>query len=248
MMREAPFQLLPVPKPISLKGRKVVVLGLGDSGLAAAAWVSQEGGHARVADTRPSPPRAKDFSGELHTGPFTAALLQGVDLVCVSPGLSLEQELVQEAIAGNIPVVGDIELFSWHGRAKTAAKVLAITGTNGKSTVTALTGHLLRGAGIDCEVAGNIGPAALAALVQRQKQNRLPAIWVLELSSYQLETTWSLKPNAAAMLYLSEDHLDRYAGLAQYGAAKARVFSARVSRCSTATIRALLPCVSPDAK
>jgi len=224
MMREAPFQLLAAPKPVPLKGRNVLVLGLGDSGLSAAGWVAHEGGQVRVADTRSAPPRAKDFSGELHTGPFTAALLQGIELVCVSPGLSLEQEVLQEAIARNIPVVGDIELFAWHVRAKTAAKVVAVTGTNGKSTVTALTGHLLRTAGIDCEVAGNIGPAALAALVQRQKQNRLPAVWVLELSSYQLETTWSLKPNAAAMLNLSEDHLDRYAGLAQYGAAKARVF------------------------
>src|SRR5439155_973307 len=99
--------------------------------------------------------------------------------------------------------------------------VLSVTGTNGKSTVTALTGHLLRKAGLDCEVAGNIGPAVLDASLRRTGP---PAAWVLELSSYQLETTWSLDPEAAAMLNLTEDHLDRYAGLAAYGAANARIF------------------------
>jgi UDP-N-acetylmuramoylalanine--D-glutamate ligase len=99
--------------------------------------------------------------------------------------------------------------------------VIGVTGTNGKSTVTALTGHLLRSAGTDCEVAGNIGPPALDALARRAVP---PAAWVLELSSYQLETTSSLNADAAAMLNLSEDHLDRYADLDAYGAAKARIF------------------------
>jgi UDP-N-acetylmuramoylalanine--D-glutamate ligase len=224
MMREPAFRFLPKPEPLELRGRQVLVLGLGDTGLSVARWVEREGGRVRVADTRQSPPRARDFSGELHTGAFTSALLGDIDLLCLSPGLSVEESIIQEAIGKGIPVAGDVELFAWHVRAKTASKVVAITGTNGKSTVTALTGHLLRSAGIDCEVAGNIGPAALAALVQRQKQSRLPAVWALELSSYQLETTWSLKPNAAAMLNLTEDHLDRYAGVAEYGAAKARVF------------------------
>ncbi|MDA1118498.1 MAG: UDP-N-acetylmuramoyl-L-alanine--D-glutamate ligase, partial [Proteobacteria bacterium] len=173
------------------------------------------------ADTRAAPPRAPDFSGELHTGAFTPALLESVDLVCISPGLSPLEPVVQSAAAMGIPVLGDVELFAWHVRAQDASRVLAITGTNGKTTVAALTGHLLRAAGIDVEVAGNIGPAALAALMQRVTP---PAAWVLELSSYQLETTWSLDPHAAAMLNLSEDHLDRYAGVADYGAAKARVF------------------------
>jgi UDP-N-acetylmuramoylalanine--D-glutamate ligase len=224
MMREPPFKLLPTPKALPLKGRRVLVLGLGDTGLSAASWVAHEGGQVRVADTRSAPPRARDFSGDLHTGPFKQALLNDVDLLCVSPGLSLEEEVIHEAIARNIPIVGDIELFAWHVRARTAAKVVAITGTNGKSTVTALTGHLLRNAGVDCEVAGNIGPAALDALSRRKELNRMPAVWVLELSSYQLETTWSLKPNAAAMLNLTEDHFDRYAGMADYMAAKARIF------------------------
>jgi UDP-N-acetylmuramoylalanine--D-glutamate ligase len=217
MMREPVFSKLLPPKKVSLKGKRVLVLGLGDTGLSAAKWVQQEGGTAVVADTRRAPPRGKDFSGELHTGKFKSALLKGVDLLCISPGLSLEEEVVQAAVAKGIPVVGDIELFAWAAK----EKILAITGTNGKSTVTALTGHLLRAAGIDAEAAGNISPAALDALRVRRKR---PDVWVLELSSYQLETTWSLAPAAAVMLNLSEDHLDRYHGLAEYGAAKARVF------------------------
>jgi len=217
MMREPAFSLLHQPKPSSLKGKKVLVLGLGDTGLSATRWVEARGGSVRAADTRAAPPRKKDFSGELHAGPFEAALLDGVDLVCISPGLSLEDELVRRAVAKGTPVVGDVELFAWEN----TAPVLAVTGTNGKTTVTALAGHLLRSAGIDCEVAGNIAPPVLEAALKRKTP---PAAWVLELSSYQLETTWSLAPRAAAMLNLTEDHLDRYAGLEDYGAAKARVF------------------------
>jgi UDP-N-acetylmuramoylalanine--D-glutamate ligase len=220
-MREPPFTLLPRPEPVPLAGRRVLVLGLGDTGLSVARWVERQGGRARVADSRAEPPRARDFTGELVTGPFRDALLEGVDLLCISPGLALSEGVVRSALARGIPVLGDIELFAWHVRAGAAARVLAVTGTNGKTTVTALTGHLLRAAGIDCEVAGNIGPAALEALARRAAA---PAAWVLELSSYQLETTWSLEPDAAAMLNLSEDHLDRYAELADYGAAKARIF------------------------
>jgi len=217
MMREPAFSLLPKPAKTALAGKRVLVLGLGDSGLSAARWVEREGGKARVADTRSSPPQKNNFGGELHTGPFHPRLLDNVDLICVSPGLSLEQELIRAAVAANIPVLGDIELFAWHNR----QPVLAITGTNGKTTVTSLTGHLLRAGGVDCEVAGNISPPVLDALMKRQIP---PAAWVLELSSYQLETTWSLAPAAAAMLNLTEDHFDRYTGLDHYGAAKARIF------------------------
>jgi UDP-N-acetylmuramoylalanine--D-glutamate ligase len=209
MMREPAFSLLPRPSPFSLEGKLVLVLGLGDTGKSVTQWVEGEGGEVRGADTR-------------RTGPFRASLLEGVDLVCISPGLSLDEPVVQEAIAKGIPVVGDVELFAWHVRNRTKSSVVAITGTNGKTTVTSLAGHLLRTAGVDCEVAGNISPPALSALQKRK--GHPPAVWVLELSSYQLETTWSLAPDAAAMLNLSEDHFDRYSGLADYGAAKARVF------------------------
>ena len=220
MMREAPFQPLPRPAPVPLAGLRVLVLGLGDTGLSLARWVEREGGHVRMADTRANPPGKKDFSGELHAGPFTPALLDDVDVLCISPGLSLDEGIVRAAVARNIPVLGDIEIFSWYVR----EPVLAVTGTNGKTTVTALAGHLLRSAGVDCEVAGNIAPPVLQAYLKRILEGKAPRAWVLELSSYQLETTWSLRPAAAAMLNLTEDHFDRYAGLDDYAAAKARIF------------------------
>jgi UDP-N-acetylmuramoylalanine--D-glutamate ligase len=221
MMREPLFQQLPPPRPTPMVGRRALVLGLGDTGISLARWIEGEGGKVRMADSRRDPPRRADFAGELHTGPFSPSLLQDVDVVCVSPGLSLDEPLIRAAAAQSLPVLGDIELFAWHAR----QPVLAITGTNGKSTVTALAGHLLRGAGVDCEVAGNIGPPVLDAFRKRLESGKLPRAWVLELSSYQLETTWSLSPAAAAMLNLTEDHLDRYASLAEYGAAKARIFA-----------------------
>ena len=220
MMREPPFQLLPRPAPIPMVGRRVLVLGLGDTGLSVARWIEREGGKVRVADSRTDPPRKKDFGGELHTGEFSPALLEGIDVVCTSPGLPLDHEVIRNAVARNLPVIGDIEIFAWHAR----SSVLAVTGTNGKSTVTALTGHLLRSAGVDCEVAGNIGPPVLEAFLKRLGSGKPPRAWVLELSSYQLETTWSLAPHAAAMLNLTADHLDRYRSLDDYAAAKARIF------------------------
>jgi UDP-N-acetylmuramoylalanine--D-glutamate ligase len=242
MMREPVFSKLFPPKKISLKGKKILVLGLGDTGLSVARWVEAQGGAARVADSRKTPPRASDLKGELHTGKFKASLLKDVDLVCISPGLSLREDIVQAAMAKGIPVVGDIELFAWAAK----EKVLAVTGTNGKSTVTALTGHLLKSAGLDAEVAGNISPPALEALLKRMKPPaHFPDTWVLELSSYQLETTWSLAPAAATLLNLSEDHLDRYAGLAEYAAAKARVFAGDgvqvLNRCDAASMASSLP-------
>jgi UDP-N-acetylmuramoylalanine--D-glutamate ligase len=193
----------------------VLVLGLGDTGLSVARWVECQGGTPRVADTRAAPPRAKDYAGELRTGVFKKELLEAVDLVCASPGLSLDEPVIREALRRRIPVLGDVELFAWQNR----SMVLAVTGTNGKTTVTSLVAHLLRTAGVDCKAAGNIGPAVLHAAMERT-----PAVWVLELSSYQLETTWSLRPEAAAILNVTEDHLDRYPGLDAYAAAKARIF------------------------
>jgi UDP-N-acetylmuramoylalanine--D-glutamate ligase len=215
MMREPAFKLLPRPARTRLAGKRVLVLGLGDTGLSVARWCEQHGARVRVADTRMAPPR--QFSGDVRLGPFDPQSLDGIDVVCISPGLSLEDALIGEALARGLPVLGDVELFAWEN----GAPVLAITGTNGKSTVTALAGHLLKQAGVDAEVAGNISPPVLAAALERPTP---PAAWVLELSSYQLETTWSLDASAATMLNLSEDHLDRYAGVRDYGAAKARIF------------------------
>ncbi|HTM59615.1 MAG TPA: UDP-N-acetylmuramoyl-L-alanine--D-glutamate ligase [Burkholderiales bacterium] len=215
MMREPAFQLLPRPARMDLAGKRMLVLGLGDSGLSAARWAEKQGARVRVADTRAAPPR--QFAGDVRLGAFASSLLEAIDVACISPGLSLDEPVIREALARSIPVVGDIELFAWENR----APVIAITGTNGKTTVTALVGHLLKGAGIDAEVAGNISPPVLDAAMKR---NAPPAAWVLELSSYQLETTWSLAPKAATVLNVSEDHLDRYATIREYGAAKARIF------------------------
>jgi len=217
MMREAARLWLPQPPRVALAGRRLLVLGLGDTGLSVARYAERRGALVRVADTRAAPPRRAERAGDVQLGRFTPALLADVDLVCISPGLSLAEPLIGEALSRGIPVLGDVELFAWENQ----APVLAVTGTNGKCTVTALTGHLLRSAGVDCEVAGNISPPVLDALMARSTP---PAAWVLELSSYQLDTTWTLNAAAATMLNLSEDHLDRYAGLGDYGAAKARVF------------------------
>lgn len=217
MMREPLFSLLPRPTPTPLGGKRLLVLGLGDTGLSVARWARRSGAIVRVADTRPNAPRRADFDGEFHGGPFAPSLLDGIDLLCISPGLPLDSAIGRAALERRVPIVGDVELFAWQNR----APVLAVTGTNGKTTVTALAAHLLKCAGVDAQAAGNIAPPVLDALIRRAAP---PAAWVLELSSYQLETTWSLAPCAAAMLNLSEDHLDRYAGIEEYQAAKARIF------------------------
>jgi UDP-N-acetylmuramoylalanine--D-glutamate ligase len=137
----------------------------------------------------------------------------------------LQAPLVQQALAQGMPVVSEIELFVWGLRQNAPqAQVIAITGSNGKTTTTALTGALCRAAGRRTGVAGNISPAALDALMSAIDGNDLPAIWVLELSSFQLEATHTLQADAATVLNISEDHLDRYAGMDDYAASKARVF------------------------
>ena len=216
---------------MNLSGKHVLVLGLGESGLAAACWCARQGARLRVADTRATPPYLEELrrrvgSADFCSGEFDQALLAGIDLLVLSPGLPGDLPVVIQARAAGIPVLGEIELFAQglHCLGQ-SAPVLAITGTNGKTTTTALTGHLLRATGKAVGVAGNISPAALAALMAAQDANALPQIWVLELSSFQLETTATLNPAAATVLNVSDDHLDRYAGLDEYAAVKARIFS-----------------------
>jgi UDP-N-acetylmuramoylalanine--D-glutamate ligase len=212
---------------VRFSGRKALVLGLGDTGLSMAKWLSRGGAAVRVADSRAQPPRLADLKLSLpgvavHCGVFRPETFAGVDLVALSPGISLAQAGVAQAAAG-VPVLGDIELFAQ--AIGTESRVIAITGTNGKSTVTALAGAMAQSAGVDCEVAGNIGPPVLDALMRREDAGRLPALWVLELSSFQLETTRSLEPAAATVLNVTEDHLDRYRSIGEYAAAKARIFA-----------------------
>jgi len=214
---------------VNFAGRKVLVLGLGDTGLSMAKWLARRGATVRVADTRTAPPRLAELKRSLpavpaHCGPFREASFAGTDLVAVSPGVPLADPNLQRAIAAGTRVVGDIELFA-QAVADPRPRILAVTGTNGKSTVTSLAGAMARSAGADCEVAGNIGPAVLDALMRREDAGRAAVFWVLELSSFQLETTTSLAADAATVLNISEDHLDRYRGIDVYARAKARIFS-----------------------
>ena len=200
-----------------------------------AQWLARRGARVRVADTRQVPPYAADLARtapgvDLVTGPFPSALLAEADLVALSPGLSQSEPLVQEARRRGIPITGEIELFAVALRElgwREDCQVVAITGTNGKTTVTSLCGAMGHAAGMGTAVCGNIGPAALAELMERLDAKDRPQLWVLELSSFQLETTVSLDADAATVLNITDDHLDRYAGIQDYAAAKARVFEGR---------------------
>ena len=207
----------------------MLVLGLGDTGLSMAKWLARRGAGVRVADTRAAPPRFAELERSLpavpaHCGPFRDELFAGVDLIAASPGVPLAEPAVRRSLAAGVKVVGDIELFA-QALPERRPQIVAVTGTNGKSTVTALAGAMARAAGADCEVAGNIGPAVLDALMRREDEGKAAGLWVLELSSFQLETTASLAADAATVLNISEDHLDRYRGIDDYARAKARIFS-----------------------
>ena len=209
---------------MNVAGRNAVVLGLGLTGFSLARHLAARGATVRVADTRPAPPFAEQLAATLpdvrvKTGPFTAATFEGADLVAISPGVAKDQPPVLAAVARGAELVGDIELFARELPA--GQKVLAITGSNGKTTVTALTGALCRVAGLATTVAGNIGDAVLDAL---PAAGEWPDVFVLELSSFQLETTSTLAPTAACVLNVTENHLDRYASMDEYAAAKARIF------------------------
>jgi UDP-N-acetylmuramoylalanine--D-glutamate ligase len=210
-------------------GKAVLVLGLGDTGLSCVRWLARRGASVRGADTRAAPPalgavREAVPGIRVDLGPFDPAILAGVDAVAASPGLALREPVLREAARRGIEVVGDVEIFARElARAGSGARVIGVTGTNGKSTVTALAGAMARAAGLRTVVAGNIGLPVLDALREAEAAG-MPEAWVVELSSYQLETTASLALDAAAMLNLSQDHLDRYDTLDDYARAKARIF------------------------
>jgi UDP-N-acetylmuramoylalanine--D-glutamate ligase len=227
-----------------LAGRHVRVVGLGESGLAMVRWAQFRGATVSVADSRAAPPRLAELRRDLPAVEFVSCPLpevplEGVDLLAWSPGLSIElgesAALYSAAAARGVPVAGEIELFAQaladlRGQGY-APQVAAITGTNGKTTTTRLVGHLCEEAGLRVAVAGNIAPAALdalrAALVacgELPDPARLPQVWVLELSSFQLALTDSLVPDVAAFLNISQDHLDWHATMASYAAAKRRIW------------------------
>lgn len=212
---------------MKLRDKSVLVLGLGITGLSLVRWLVNHGAQVRAADSRAAPPalealRAEFPQVELRCEVFRSELLDGVDLVAVSPGVALSESVVVLAGERGIPVVGDIELFAQALPQENRPKVIAITGSNGKTTVTSMVGAMCRGAGLDTVVAGNIFPAVLDVMLQRMDSQ--PQVWVLELSSFQLEATSSLSPDAATVLNISEDHLDRHLDMGKYIAAKARIF------------------------
>lgn len=211
---------------IELKDKQVLVLGLGETGLSALRWLKRQGARLSVADTRANPPGVETLHKELpevalHAGAFSSTIFNSVDLVVLSPGVPMSEPEIQAAIARGVAVVGDVELFAQYR--STNAKVIAITGANGKTTVTSLVGEMCKAAGLKTIVAGNIGLPVLDALSMETLDDPVD-VFVLELSSFQLETTTSLVVDAATMLNLSEDHMDRYAGMQEYAIAKARIF------------------------
>ncbi|MDC8445347.1 MAG: UDP-N-acetylmuramoyl-L-alanine--D-glutamate ligase [Nitrosomonas sp.] len=217
---------------MNLKGRHVLVLGMGETGISIVKWLSRQEAIIRVADSRAAPPHLDAVmtmipAGEIFTGPFESRIFEAIEIIAMSPGVPLSDPHVQQAISNGIPVVGDIALFRWALEQNNTAnaKVLAITGTNGKTTVTAMVGAMLKKAGLDVAVAGNIGPAVLDVFMQRLDSGKMPQMWVLEVSSFQLELTEWLNADVAAVLNLSEDHMDRYRDMQEYIQAKARIFN-----------------------
>ncbi len=232
----------------ALAGITVLVLGLGESGLAMARWCARGGATVRAWDSRlgvdaASLPHAATLRAEvpdaqLSAGALSEAALDGVQLVLKSPGLAPADARIAPVLAlaaqRGVPVQGELDLFS---RALAdlkvqrgyAPKVIAVTGTNGKTTTTAMTALLVECAGRSVAVAGNIGPTLLGTLTDSLEQETagaagLPEVWVLELSSFQLDGVTGFEPDAAAVLNLTDDHLDWHGSMAHYAAAKARVW------------------------
>ncbi|MFO0113708.1 MAG: UDP-N-acetylmuramoyl-L-alanine--D-glutamate ligase [Betaproteobacteria bacterium] len=214
-------------------GKNVLVLGAGDTGVSVVRYLRGLGARVRVADSRDRPPSIDEIRRlgcDVITGKWTDGLFSDAELVVASPGVAVAgpacDPAIKRAIATGKKCVGDIELFAWKQNEITGSrpKVIGITGSNGKSTVTAMTGAMCAAAGFNTVVAGNIGLPVLDALAAAESSGQ-PDVYVIELSSFQLETTSSLHLDAATMLNLSQDHLDRYDSMQSYAAAKQRIFS-----------------------
>lgn len=196
-----------------------IIVGLGATGLSVARYLAGRDLPFAVCDTRANPPgldKLKRFApmADLHLGELDAALLSSAGELIVNPGIALATPAIKAAMDAGVSVVGDIELFA----READAPIVAITGSNAKSTVTTLLGAMAEKAGRQVAVGGNIGTPALDLLDQRAD------LYVLELSSFQLETTQALNAEVATVLNVSEDHMDRYSGLAAYHLAKHRIF------------------------
>ncbi|MCW5256047.1 UDP-N-acetylmuramoyl-L-alanine--D-glutamate ligase [Verminephrobacter aporrectodeae subsp. tuberculatae] len=235
----------PAPEPVGrpgadmalLRGQNILILGLGISGLAMARWCTRCGARVSVADTRAAPPQLPALQRELPqvrfvSGAFDARLVEGQDLHALyrSPGLSPQTlaSVCAAAGASGVRVGGELELYTMALAALRAAHgyapaVLAVTGTNGKTTVSALTAELVARAGRRVALAGNIGPSLLDTLAGHIDADTLPDVWVLELSSFQLDGVADFDPTAAVVLNLTQDHLDWHGDMHAYAAAKARI-------------------------
>jgi UDP-N-acetylmuramoylalanine--D-glutamate ligase len=208
------------PPFVAAGAGRTVIVGLGRTGLSCARYLNARGVEFAVTDSRPQPPEASALTqlapqAEVRFGGFDAKLLDGASEIVVSPGVSLREPFLVQAAARGVSIVGDIELFARAAR----APVAAITGTNGKSTVTTLVANMAQSSGTRVLAGGNLGRPALDLL-----QEPTPQLYVLELSSFQLDTTHSLSIRAAAVLNVTSDHMDRYASLEEYADSKARIF------------------------
>ncbi|MFP4793130.1 UDP-N-acetylmuramoyl-L-alanine--D-glutamate ligase [Pasteurella multocida] len=200
----------------SYKNKKVTVIGLGKTGLSCVDFLLAKQADVRVIDTRTQPAGAEQLAKNvpLHTGSLNQQWLLESDLIIISPGLAVKTPEIQTTLAAGIEVIGDIELFCREAK----KPIIAITGSNGKSTVTSLVAHMVNVAGLKVGMGGNIGIPALSLLEQAHD------MYVLELSSFQLETTYSLKATSATVLNISEDHMNRYVDLEDYRQAKLKIY------------------------
>lgn len=225
----------PLPPRETRPAKPVLVVGLGASGASALRHLVAQGIEVDVTDSRAAPPGLDDMRARFPDVSFQLGALgaprplAAYASAVVSPGVPLDEPLVRALSSSGVEIIGDIELFARAIAARPADRppcIVGITGSNGKSTVTTLVGEMAKAAGLRVKVGGNLGTPALDLLGDDTQ------LYVLELSSFQLETTHSLACTAAAFLNLSEDHLDRHGTLQAYGAAKARIFR----RCSTSVV------------
>ena len=226
---------------MNMQGQQVLVVGLGASGLAMARWCARAGAQVTVLDDRAAPPQAATLAQDipaariLHGALDAQALAHGpFQRICISPGLAPARvsDLVDAARAQGLWVGSELGLFTQallalHETQAYQPQIIAITGTNGKTTVTSLTGQLVARAGKSVAVAGNIGPTLLDTLAQAIDTQALPQVWVLELSSFQLHYAQDFEPTVATVLNLSQDHLDWHTDLQDYARAKARIFGSK---------------------
>ncbi|MEO7008766.1 MAG: Mur ligase family protein, partial [Caldimonas sp.] len=226
-----------------LQDTSVLVLGLGESGLAMARWAARSGARVRVWDSRETPPNAALLHthvpvAELLSGALDAAAIGDATLLLKSPGLAPNDARIAAPLAAAVALgavaANELELFNQalvdlQASRGYAPKVLAITGTNGKTTTTAMTAQLIARAGLRVAMAGNIGPTMLQTLADALDADALPEVWVLELSSFQLDGVRDFAPTAAVVLNVTQDHLDWHGSMAAYVEAKARIFGARTA-------------------